>query len=484
MGRYFGILLAVLLWPLVVLAQPTATDAVSWSGAVELPGGMKLEFSVALRTDEGTITIPAQGVKDLPLSDVKTSASELRFSIKAAGAVWEMKVSDDGQTATGVLKQGGEFKTTLRRLAPGESASKTLKRPQEPVPPLPYVAEDVTFESKPGVVTLSGTLTKPKGDGPFACVVLVSGSGPQDRDENLLGHKPFLVLADHLTRQGIAVLRYDDRGVAKSTGDFSSATSDDFADDAESAVEFLRTRRDVDPNKIGIVGHSEGGLIAPIVAARSKHVAFIVLLAGTGMSGAELLPIQGKLISIAAGVDAATAESQAAESAKILRMVVAGSTRDEVRSAIHAAATRQLKAAPDTKSLGDDEIDAKANEIATSQVRELFGPWFKRFLVMDPRENLKKVTCPVLAICGELDLQVPPKDNLPLIEKALKEAGNTDITIQELPGLNHLFQTTKTGSPSEYSQIEETFAPAALETVSRWIRSRVGIGDKPSAPAR
>ncbi len=475
MGRVLIALLVAVLLPLRLLAQSTPDIPVTWTGAVELPGGMKLEFSVDLKKNTGTISIPMQGVKDLALSDVAATDKELRFSIKAAGAVWELAVAPDGTTASGVLKQGGEFKTTMKRLAAGESASKELKRPQHPKPPYPYETIEVYFENKAAGATLAGTLSLPRGTGPFPCAVLVSGSGPQDRDEDLLGHKPFLVLADHLTRHGVAVLRYDDRGTAKSTGDFATSTSDDFADDALAGVEFLRTRGEIDPKRIGIIGHSEGGLIAPIVAGKSKDVSFIVLLAGTGISGAELLPIQSKLISIASGTDPAEAEVQSAESRQILAMIPAGKSREEVTAAIRAAGIRQLRVEKQTKDLPQEAIEAKADEIAAQQAEQLFNPWFKRFLAMDPRENLKNVTCPVLAVCGEKDLQVPPKDNLPHIERALKNAGNNDVTIVEFPGLNHLFQTCKTGSPSEYAEIEETFAPTALDTITGWIRKRTGL---------
>src|SRR5258706_3507588 len=284
-------MIRLLLFLFLFLSRP-GDERVTWTGTVELPATMKLDFSVELGKDSGTISIPLQGVKDLPLAGVSVTDKELKFSIQEAGAVWELKVSDDGKSATGVLKQGAEFKTTMKRLAPGESASKELKRPQEPKPPFPYETLEVSFENKPAGATLAGTLTLPKGSGPFPCVVMVTGSGPQDRDEALLGHRPFLGIADHLTRHGIAALRYHDRGVAKSTGTFATATSDDFAEDALAAIAFLKTRKEGDAKKLGIAGHSEGGLIAPICAAKSKDVAFIVLLAGTGISGAELLPIQ------------------------------------------------------------------------------------------------------------------------------------------------------------------------------------------------
>jgi len=467
-------MLHLLLVLLCFFARPD--ERVTWTGSVELPGALKLDFSVELGKDSGTISIPMQGAKDLPLDDVSVSDKELKFSIKQSGAFWELKVADDGKSATGVLKQGGaELKTTMKRLAAGETAAKELKRPQEPKPPFPYESLEVTFENKAANATLAGTLTLPKGSGPFPCVVLVTGSGPQDRDEALLGHRPFLVLSDYLTRHGLAVLRYDDRGVAKSTGKFATATSDDFADDALAGLEFLKTRKEIDAKKIGIAGHSEGGLIAPMCAAKSKDVAFIVLLAGTGIRGAELLPIQSKLIAVASGTPEAEAERQAKESSAIFDMMVAGKSDADVKEAIRVAVLKQLALEPETKDLPEAERKKKADQLVEEQSGELFSPWFRRFLVLDPRESLKKVTCPVLAVNGEKDLQVPSLVNLPQIEKTLRDSGNKDVMIIEFAGLNHLFQTCKTGSPTEYPQIEETFAPVALEGVTDWIRKHTGL---------
>jgi pimeloyl-ACP methyl ester carboxylesterase len=471
------LMLAILLslWMSPFAPAHAIEDPVVWTGVVELPDGTKLEFSVELTKDSGTITIPVQRAKDLPLSDVAVTDKELKFGIRTAGATWELKVAADGQSAEGVLKQGGEFKTTMKRLAAGAVPLKELNRPQEAKPPFPYETFEVQVENKPANVTLAGTLSVPQGKGPFPCAVMVTGSGAQNRDEALLGHRPFFVIADYLTRHGIAVLRYDDRGFAKSSGTFATATSDDFAEDALAAVEFLKSRKEVDAKKIGIVGHSEGGVIAPMCAAKSKDVAFIVLLAGTGMTGAELLPLQTKLIGMSAGVSAAEAEIQAQEAAKLYAMMLAGKSDAELKEGIRVTALRQLKVAPETKDLSEEELKKKADEIVAQQAGEVLSPWFKRFIGLDPREYLKKVSCPVLAVNGEKDLQVPPKENLANIEKTLKAAGNKDVTVIEFPGMNHLFQTCKTGSPSEYGTIEETFSPIALEAVTSWIRKRTGL---------
>jgi pimeloyl-ACP methyl ester carboxylesterase len=451
-------------------------DKVVWSGNVELPGGMNLEISVELGKDSGTISIPMQHAKDVPLADVAVTDKSLKFAIPSAGAAWELAVADDGKTATGVLRQGGgEFKTTLHRRAPGEEVTKELVRPQDPKPPLPYATSEVSFENAPAHATFAGTLDLPEGKGPFPCVVFITGSGQQDRDEALMGHRPFLVISDHLARHGIASLRYDDRGTAKSTGTFEGSTTDDFAEDALAAVAFLKTRKEIDPKHIGIVGHSEGGLIAPMCAAKSKDVAFIVLLAGTGISGAELMPIQTRLVSAAMGTSAAEAEIEAKASSEIFQMVLAGKSDAEIKEKIRAAALREMAAKPAAKDLTDEQRKAKADQLTESQSKELLGPWFRRFLALDPKEALRKTTCPVLALNGSLDLQVPAKENLPAIERALKEGGNKDATVIELPGLNHLFQNCKTGSPTEYGEIEETIAPKVLETMTSWIRKRTGL---------
>ena len=460
------------------VASPAVEPAASpsrWSGSVELPGNAKLDFSVELTADEGTITIPMQNVKDMPLQKVSVTPKHMTFSIERAGAVWELDIAEDGQSASGVLKQGMTLKSTLKRLAAGEVATSEVKRPQNPTPPFPYDAAEVTFEHKAAGITLAGTLTTPPGPGPFPCVVLVSGSGPQDRDEMLMGHKPFLVLADHLTRHGIAVLRYDDRGTARSTGDFGAATTDDFALDALAAIEFLKSQPKIDAKRLGIVGHSEGGLIAPMCAAQSKDVAFIVLLAGTGLTGEELLPIQTKLVLRSSGTPEAAAREQADDTAKALAMVREGKPLEEVRAFIREAVLREMERNPASKDLPEAERNTQADQAAAGQAEQLTSPWFRRFLVLDPRENLRKVRCPVLAINGEKDVQVPAKENLTEIEAALKAAGNADVTTRTLPNLNHLFQNCVTGGPGEYGTIEETFAPAALDAVTSWIRARTGL---------
>ncbi|MBI5917658.1 MAG: alpha/beta hydrolase, partial [Bacteroidetes bacterium] len=345
----------------------------------------------------------------------------------------------------------------------------TMKRPQEPKPPFPYYEEEVVFENKTAGIKLAGTLTLPTASGSYPVVVLVSGSGAQDRNEELLGHKPFLVLADHLTRQGIGVLRYDDRGTAKSTGDHSVATSDDFAGDALAAVAYLKTRSEVDAKKIGIAGHSEGGMIAPMCAARSKDVAFIVLLAGTGGDGEEILLTQIDLINQANGYTEDRNHRELDVMSQALKLVKSESDTALLRQKMASIFKKAYQESPpeEQQEAGSEE------QFVKSQVKTLTSNWFRFFIQYDPKTSLEKVKCPVLAINGGKDLQVEPKINLAGIEAALKKGGNQRYTIKELPGLNHLFQTCETGSPSGYSKIEETFSPVALRIVSDWILTTV-----------
>ena len=341
-------------------------------------------------------------------------------------------------------------------------------RPQEPTKPYPYYVEDVVFENKNAKITLAGTLTLPKKDGKYPVVVLITGSGPQNRDEEILGHKPFLVLADYLTKNGIGVLRFDDRGTAASTGNFKAATTLDFATDVEAAINYLLTRPDIDPKKIGLIGHSEGGIIAPMVAAKSKDISFIVLLAGTGIAGDELLLMQMGLIAKAEGGTAEKLEKDRIINKGVLDIVVKSKDTTTLKSELMTYWQRTLKTHPDAKPkemTEDDFIKIQVNTFTTS--------WMQYFLKYNPSIILADVKCPVLALNGEKDLQVPSKINLEGIKRGLEKGKNTQVTTKELPNLNHLFQECATGSPSEYAKIEQTFAPIALNEIVNWVLKQV-----------
>lgn len=355
------------------------------------------------------------------------------------------------ETVTPMLDKDGKWRVTgyfIKR----DTSELDRHRPQNPVRPYPYKEEEVSFENKAAGITLAATLTIPQGKGPFPAVLLITGSGPNDRDETLMGHKPFLVLADYLTRKGIVVLRADKRGIAKSTGNYAIATMVDFVADADAAVAYLKTRAEVDPHRIGLIGHSEGGTVAPMSAARNSDVAFIVMMAGPSVPGDEGLPEQKILLSEAAGQSHEAAEKNAAEEREILALVE--------RENDNAALEKQLRAKWAAK-LPEAQLEA--------QIKEITSPWFRQLIAYDPATALRKVTCPVLAINGEKDLQVSPKQNLPVIRRVLAEAGNKNYEVDELPGLNHLFQKAKTGAISEYDEIEETMSPVVLEKIASWI---------------
>ncbi len=369
-----------------------------------------------------------------------------------------------GDSIAGTWHQGGNtWPLILKKTEKAEGP----KRTQMPQKPYPYNEEEVTFTDKEAGIELAGTLTYPKEGGPFPAVVLVTGSGPQDRDETLLGHKPFLVLADYLTRQGIAVLRYDDRGVGKSAGKFSTATTQDFVNDALAAVEYLENRKDIQRNETGIIGHSEGGLIAPLAAVKSSDVNFIVLMAAPGVTGRKILLEQSELIEKSIGMSDEKIKSGTELANKFYNIV-----ENEKDS---AAAAEKIKTVfrnyyASLDSADKAEFGNDPESVFDRQAKTLLTPWFKFFLTYDPKPTLEKVKVPVLAINGENDLQVPPDQNLPAIKEALKAGGNKDYKVIEIPKLNHLFQTSETGSPTEYAKIEETISPKALEIIGNWIK--------------
>jgi uncharacterized protein len=426
----------------------------AWMGTIDT-GAIKLRvvFHITNSADglKATMDSLDQGANGIPVTSVTLNGAALKIEMKRIDGVYEGKVNADKTTIDGTWTQRGMSKPLVLTRAK-DAASWELKRPQNPVRPLPYREEEVSYENKVQGDTLAGTLTIPEGKGPFTAVLLITGSGPQDRDESLMGHKPFLVLSDWLTRKGIEVLRVDDRGVGKSTGVFETATTADFATDVEAGVAFLKTRPEVNPRKIGLIGHSEGGMIAPMVAARNADVGFIVMMAGSGVPGDQILVEQRTLIAEAGGMTTDEAEKDAVEEREVLALVV------------------KEKDSPDLQKDLKERLaeDVKEPELG-AQVKVLTSPWFRYFLAYDPGPALRKVKCPVLALNGSKDLQVSPKQNLPAIRAALEEGGNKNFEVVELPGLNHLFQTAVTGAPSEYAKIEETMSPVAMEKISGWI---------------
>ena len=411
----------------------------------------------------GLIDVPAQGLTGLPLIGVHREGDAIKgeLGVPAAPARITVEFSDDRQRLTGRFKQG-PFDLEIDFPRDAGYAPPTFDRPQHPEPPYPYIAREVTIEHPLGHV-LAGTLTIPEGPGPFPAAVLITGSGPQDRDETIFNHKPFLVIADYLTRHGIAVLRYDDRGTAGSTGSFTGATTADFATDALAAMRFISTVDGIDRGRIGLIGHSEGGIIAPMVAGLTDDVAFMVLLAGTGVPGDELLRVQGELVAKAMGVDEAMIATNRAQQEKLFELIRTGGGSDELEQHVRELARNQLEALGIEGQTLDDAVEA--------QVTQVMSPWMQYFITYDPRPALGRVRCPVLALNGMLDLQVYHDQNLPEIEEAITQGGG-DVTIRRYEGLNHLFQPATTGAVSEYGTIQTTFDEAVLRDIVEWIRAR------------
>ena len=423
-----------------------------WKGQIKL-GAQELEMAFDIKAiDNGfsaTLDVPAQGAFDIPVDETVFQENRLNMTMSAMGA-----------TYSGMLKESrieGEFTqhgmTFPLNLEKGSKEAKQV-RPQDPQPPFDYRVTEVSFTNEKEGNTLTGTLTIPKGKGPFPAMVLVSGSGQQNRDEELMNHRPFWVIADYCARHGIAVLRYDDRGMGGSTGEVENATSMDFSYDAEAAFDYLRNRKEIDASKVGILGHSEGGVINFMVSARRPEVAFLVSLAGPSVNGIEVLKEQQKAILRASGMPEEAVQFNSNTNAQMFDIIEASNDREEADSLL-----RQL-----VKGWGYNE------ELTEQTIGQMASPWMYYFLRYDPTEAIVKTNCPALLLNGSKDLQVIASQNLPGYEKIIADYGKTNLTLRELPDLNHLFQHCETGSPNEYFEIEETISPEVLELIVGFVK--------------
>jgi len=437
-----------------------------WEGTAKL-NSATLRQVLRINTGErGTVMLydsPDQMASGIPLENFARDGRAVSFSVMNGVSTFNGTLSDDMTQLAGTFTTSvndSVAQVTLTR-AQGEAERRPPNRPQTPHEPFPYTVEEVAFDNPVQAgVRLAGSLTLPDGKGPFPAAVLITGSGAQDRDETLLGHKPFAVIADHLTRHGIAVLRYDDRGVGKSTGDYAAATSADLATDANAAAAYLASRPDIRHDAIGFIGHSEGGMIGPIAMADNDKAAFLVMLAGPGTALDKLMLSQRRLIGSQMGLSEQELDRAEPVMAAVFRAIADADTPEAGKAAARAVLTPEALA----------QIGLPAGTGPDIVVNQVTGPWFSYFLKYDPAPNLARIAVPVLALNGSLDRQVPPQENLAAIRAAT--AGNPDITIVELPGLNHLFQTARTGGVGEYADIEETVAPVALDTMTEWLVQR------------
>lgn len=462
----------ILLLVLLFASKVVFTQEISghWSGKLKIQAiEIRLIFHFEKRDEIyiATIDSPDQGARGISASLVTVDNDSIIVDIKSIGGKFNGKINSDS-TITGIFTQMG-MKLPLD-LKKGQTEDIKLVRPQEPMKPYPYYSEEVKFVNKNDGNSLAGTLTLPRKKGVFSVVILITGSGPQNRDEEMMGHKPFLVIADFLTRNGVGVLRYDDRGISRSTGNFNIATSYDFSKDVEAAVEYLLTRKDINKKKIGLIGHSEGGLIAPMVAARNQNVSFIVLLAGTGVKGDRLLETQSEAIAKISGGTVKEIESIKKINRGVYDLVLNSTNNEKLKIDVKEYLLKAMtEDSTVTKTFSKEEKQSRINLM----MEQVLSPWMQYFIKYDPAPTLKKVKIPVLALNGTKDLQVSSKENLAAIKASLEKGGNKKFKIVELPGLNHLFQECEKGTPSEYSKIEQTFSPKALDEILKWIKIQI-----------
>ena len=438
----------------------------TWLGTLTVQG-VKLRLALKVsRTPEGTLAAKLdsidQGANDLPVDEIVREGKNLRFAARRLGLTYSGTLTEDGAAISGEMKQGGAvLPLTFERV----HAVPTLSRRQDPVKPYPYAEQEVRYRNVRDGVELAGTLTLPPGTGPHPAVVLITGSGAQDRDETIAGHRPFLVLADYLTRRGIAVLRSDDRGVGGSSAGSPHDTSETFAGDVLAAIAFLKERNDVDRRRIGLIGHSEGSVIAAIAATRSRDVAYVVMLAGMGQTGQEVIISQTHAMQRKLGVSPPVIDATGRALQGIFAMLRSEPDARAAVARMKEVVDNQAAALPEPAR---EEFDAVRKTLA-AQFRFYTTPWFRFFIDYDPAVHLRMLKVPLLAVTGELDLQALPRENLQRIERAVGRSGKRRLTVREMPGLNHLLQTASTGLPAEYAAIEETIAPQALELIGDWI---------------
>lgn len=449
------LLTGLLLIALLVSAQDITG---TWKGKLSLPmGQLNLVFNISREGGfyKATCDSPDQGVNGIPTESATLTGYVLTIKIPAISASYKGELKEDGKIY-GAFTQGLPFPLVLEK---GEIEKP--KRPQEPQPPFPYKIEEVTFRNEGAGITLAGTLSLPQTENNFPAVVLITGSGAQNRDEELMGHKPFLVIADFLTRRGIAVLRFDDRGTAQSGGDFKASTSIDFATDAAAALKYLKTRKEINPEQTGLLGHSEGGSVSFIQAAKDKGVAFIVSLAGPGVRGDSLMLKQAEAIFKSQGMAEAAWLSLKPSLRKRYAILTQDKSAEQVKAEFHE---NVMKTIPPGTTVDDNLKKRMENEI-----NAMTAPWYIQFMKYDPTNDLKKITCPVFALNGEKDIQVDAAMNLKAIEENIRSNGNKKVKTKLYPGLNHLFQHCKQCTLGEYGQLEETISPEVLKDIADWI---------------
>jgi uncharacterized protein len=470
--RILTLLLITLLFPVIKTAGQSKDEKIlgSWIGHINASSmDVRVIFHISVTPADtlmATLDSPDQSVEGIKLGRVTYQDTILFIDASSLRIQYTGFIQNDTLIKGTWSQNGRDFPLNIVKM----KAPLQFNRPQEPKPPFPYVSENVTFRNNTENFELAGTLTMPEGKGPFPAIILITGSGYQDRDEKVFNHKPFLVIADYLTRNGIAVLRYDDRGTASSGGIKTNATSVTLAGDAGAAVNYLMSRSDIDHGKIGLAGHSEGSLITAITASNRNDIAFVVSLAGPGVRGENIILRQTKDIMTASGADTAAVNENVRIMSKLYNII---ESEPDQKSTVKEA-MQWYNTYLDGKGVTSEKRKEEMTGFTQSLI-SLNTPWFRYFISSEPDIFWKKVRCPVLALNGEKDMQVYYKDNLSGISNALKKGGNKKVRVMSLPGLNHLFQHCKTGLPTEYSSIEETFSPDVLKEISDWIHESMKI---------
>jgi dienelactone hydrolase len=466
-------LLAIALLFFVNVLSAQHSDFIgSWKGKI---AAFNLKIVINITEKDGklsaTMDSPDQGAKDIPCDQVTTNGNSITVSVSVVGANFTGTLSGDHKTISGKFNQGGgSFDLVVGK--DGMPAAK--EKPQTPKPPFSYKSEDVEYDNADKTVHLGATLTYPSSGTKFPAAILISGSGQQDRDETIMGHKPFAVIADRLTKMGFAVLRVDDRGVGKSKGEVEKASSADFAKDVITSLNFLKHRKEIDTSRIGLIGHSEGGLIASVVGAERRDVSFIILLAGPGIQGTELLTEQAEQVLLKSGVSKEAAAAYSPLYRKLIKISLEGadSAANSDKAKTEVEDWKKNQKSSYLKELGLDTKE-RTNAIVENLLSAFSSPWMQYFLKSDPSVFLQQVSAKVLALNGEKDIQVIAVSNTTAITKALKKSKSPSYEVKILPGLNHLFQKCEQCSVMEYGTLDETMSETALAEMTRWLQKNV-----------
>ena len=414
---------------------------------------------------------PDQGVMNIKASTITLKGDSVTISFNRPTVTYQGKIANDSSIDGTWIQNNVNASLHLNRTA----QAIVLNRPQTPRPPFPYKSQDVIYFNPDKSIQYGATITIPEGKGPFPAALLITGSGQQNRDEEIFGHKPFAVIADYLTRNGYIVLRVDDRSIGQTTGNFATSTSRDFANDAEISLDYLKQRPEVNANKIGLIGHSEGGMIAQVIAAERKDIAFIISLAGPGEKITGLMTHQDSAVLASAGMSKNYVAVYSELYGKLLPAIVAAGSKSDAADTARAVMDQWINRSPKEIVLATTGIhdDASKDKLINKFVDQLYTPWWRYFLTYDPAPNIKKSNAQVLVLNGDKDIQVIAATNLPAWEEALKKSRSKSYEIKKLPGLNHLFQHCMLCTVPEYGKLEETFAPEVLSLMVTWLNAHV-----------